>query len=245
MSSSRNPSLPPPEILSTVGAADELIDRVLAVRHPQQRGDTAARVMFGAYIKGFRRFVSIRELAARGAGEDAYVLLRSLLSLVARAAWVNWPTSISERRARFEGFQLHGYQEELRVAKEWEKAGMDVDLSDRDEIAAAAQALEAKDVKPMPSDAKLLRSLSMQPYYARIYGPASSHVHFSLDVALQHLVGVESVSLDEPQWEAADEALRLAVIVFGLLLEMSEQYVRHGLADTAASVVAGYLGLDG
>jgi hypothetical protein len=77
--------------------AEVLADRIIALvveRAPTlggTRGDTAGQVMFGAFVSGFRRFAAIRQLVARDEGTEAFILARSLLSIVARAAYVDSP----------------------------------------------------------------------------------------------------------------------------------------------------------
>lgn len=121
-------SQPPDDVDATLDAADAVIALVRSVEIGGGRGDTAGVVMHGAYLRGFRRLVSIRELAGRGAGEDAYVLLRALLSLVARALWVNQPSDSDERKARFLRFRRRDLEDGLRMIDE----GATIDLAPDD-----------------------------------------------------------------------------------------------------------------
>lgn len=192
--------------------------------------------MLGAYITGFRRFVAIRDLAASGAGKEAMILVRSLLSLVARASWVNEPSDVAERRQRFRSFDRRRLEDEIRISDEQREAGMPIDDVGRDEAQERLDKYRADRVTAMPSDRDLLLGLNLRLYYAHVYVPASGHVHFGLGEAVDGLVGAEVVALDQPYWEIANEALRLGIFVFGLLLEESETTVEHGLVERALEI---------
>jgi hypothetical protein len=79
----------------------------------------------------------------------------------------------------------------------------------------------------------LLKDLNLTPFYARLYRPGSDHVHFSLQIAIDELRGVENVTLEHGDRQLADEALRLAILTYGVLLLHSEKTVQHGLAASA------------
>jgi len=97
--------------------ADQIIGLVVE-RAPAlggTRGDAAGQVMFGAFVYGFRRFVAIRRLVARDEGTEAFILARSLLSIVARAAYVDSPQETEERHSRYERFHLTHLHERLKA----------------------------------------------------------------------------------------------------------------------------------
>lgn len=84
--------------------------------------------------------------------------------------------------------------------------------------------------------------MNLAPLYARLYRPGSEHVHFSLQVAVDELRGVESVTLEHGDRELADEALRLAILTYGVLLQLSEKTVGHGLHARVLERVQAVLG---
>ncbi len=81
--------------------ADQLIALVRGVDVGGVRADTAAAVMFSAYKTANRRLAAIVSLARDGYGTEAMILVRSLLSLLARAAYVDLPTDVAAREARY------------------------------------------------------------------------------------------------------------------------------------------------
>jgi hypothetical protein len=220
--------------------AAEIIELVRATPVGGHRDDTSGLVMLAAYALGFRRLVAIRDLAEKNAGAEAMILTRSLLSLVGRAAYVDAPTDPEERRRRFLQYQAQDLRETIRTVERLETAGFDpgADLERfRRDLA------EIGDVGTLPGDTELLRDhTGLARFHARIYGPGSDHVHFSTYAALSNIHGVEELDLDTGDAELADEALRLALVTFGRLLELSERAVRHGLNDEAVRRVGKLFG---
>ena len=103
--------------MSEIDAADAIIELIRA--NPPTAaigGDTPAGVMYGAYIHAFRRFVRIRDLARAGAGTEVVILTRALLSLVARAIWVDQSTDPDVRLARFEAWQKRELDDQAKTA---------------------------------------------------------------------------------------------------------------------------------
>jgi hypothetical protein len=87
-------------------------------------------------------------------------------------------------------------------------------------------------------DAKLLEELGLALHYERVYRPGSGYIHFSLRQAIDELrTGAEVVPLEQPQPGLADEALGLAILTFGLFLELSDRTVRHGPGAAALEIV--------
>jgi hypothetical protein len=166
----RQVSAPPRAPTQAEVLADQIIGLVLA-KAPSlggKRGDAAGQVMFGAFVYGFRRFVAIRQLAGRDEGAEALILARSLLSIVARAVYVDAPEDLAERRMRYEQYLVKDLRDRLKMVEDLLATGFDVE-----------------DTRP----------------------------GLSADPAL------------------ADEALRLAIMIYGTLLENSERAVGHGLHD--------------
>jgi hypothetical protein len=218
-----------PERTGVQTLADEIMELVRSTSVGGHRGDAAGLVMFAAYLHGFRRLAAIRLLAAAARGPEALILARSLLSLVARAAYVDAPVDASERERRFLQYRVHDLNEEARTFDALARAGFDV--SD-DRAGREAELADIGDVGGFPDDASLLRQhVGLEAFHARLYRPSSEHVHFSQRVALDAVAGIEQASLDDGDAELAEEALSLAIVTFGTLLELSERSVRHGLAQ--------------
>jgi len=227
-------STPEPSAVEQV--ADEMI--ALVRGHPDlggKRSDTAGLVMYGAYIRAFRRFTRIRQLAGEGAGEEAVILARSLLSIVARSVWVDIPDDPEERRRRFERYRKRQLQDELNEAEGLVSVGIDVDV-DVDELRGDLQQLA--DVPILPNDFDLLKSLGLTVYYERLYRLSSGYVHFSLRQAIDELrTAGEEVALERPEPELAEEALRLAILTYGLFLKLSQKTVEHDLGTRGLSII--------
>jgi uncharacterized protein DUF5677 len=229
---------------AAVAAADELIALVRSLpEHGGGRGDTAARVVHGAYVQGFRRFVSIRDLAARGAGEEAQILLRTLLSLVGRALWVNQPADSVERRERFRRYRRRDLEDGIRMIDDGKAIGLEPDDPGlRASLVAELDELKSDGVGGLPDDRSILTDVQMKPFHARIYASASEHVHFSLSTAVHSLSGVDTIHLEEPRWDIAEEALHLALLVFGFFLEQTDSLIGHGLTESAVRIADGLSG---
>jgi uncharacterized protein DUF5677 len=225
-------------IADALAVADELIDLVRGVGELGGfRGDTSALVMFGAFRRGFRRLLRIRELAAAGAGAEAAILTRSLLSILVRSAYVDEPDDSPTRHERFDRYRKRQRQDSLETSKLLQAAGFEVGEAELAELPTDLVADEARRVKDLPPDRQLFEMLDLHPLYARVYFPASDLMHFSLEEAVSDMLGVETVPLEAPEWNRASEALWLAVIVSGVLLERSERSVKHGLLDGAREIV--------
>jgi hypothetical protein len=229
------------ERTAVVKVADEVIALVRATPVGGGRGDTGGLIMVGAYAHGFRRLRAIRLLAGVGAGAEAMILARSLLSMLARAAYVDAPSDNEERRRRFLRYQANDLHEAIRARDRLEAAGFDVEYEEGELEEALA---EIGDVGGFPNDTALMRDhvAGLAPFHARIYGPSSDHVHFSQQAAIAGLYGAEEFDLDSRDPALADEALLLALITYGRLLELSEKTVGHGLTQRVADLVRGLFG---
>lgn len=223
------------ERLTVEDVADQIIELVRATPIGGTRGDSAALVMHGAYLRAFRRFERIRQIAATGAGEEAVILARSLLSLVARAVWVDLPDDKAERRARWERYAKHHLSERIKTLEGMKALGFNVDEEvidfDREQLKTVEHA------KGLPSDRQLLEQLNLHAWYHRLYRLSSDYAHFSLGVAIDELRGAEEVHFDRDDSDLADEALRLSVLIFGLFLHLSDKTVAHGLRGRVLPIV--------
>jgi hypothetical protein len=210
------------------------------------RGDTAAGVMYGAYVKAFRRYVRIRELAAQAAGEESMILARTLLSMIARAIWIDQSPDPAERARRFQSWKLRDLQDQLADVESLITAGFTVEGeaatdAGRQELREGIARIRAAD--SMPNDRELLQRLKMDSYYARLYRQGSSHVHFGLDAALDEITRSiqtgQDLPLERGNVALSEEALALANLTYGLFLDMAERTVQHGLTQRVAEAVEG------
>jgi hypothetical protein len=216
------------------GAADEIIELVRSTSVGGGRGDSSGLLMFSAYLQGYRRLRVIRDVARTGAGSEAVILARSLVSLVARAVYVDAPREPAERRRRFLQYRRRDLQDQIRTTRALVAAGFDID-DDLDEH--QREIAQIGDVGDLPSDASLMRSdAGLGVMYARVYAPGSDHVHFSQRVALGAVRGSEQVDLDARDPDLAAEALTLGVLTFGELLHRSERTIQHRLTDRVGEI---------
>jgi hypothetical protein len=226
------------ERTETQRVADEIIALVRALDDfGGGRGDAAGLVMHGAFVRAFRRFVTIRQLAGAGAGEEAVMLARSLLSILARSFWVDAPTDPSERRRRFDSYKKRQLQDELAEAEGLAAIGLEMEV-EADVGELRAQLAELATVPRLPPDAVLLKSLGLDVYYERLYRRGSGYLHFSLRTAIDELrSGAEVIALERPDPELSDDALSRAIFTYGLFLELSDKTVRHGLGAQVLEIV--------
>lgn len=211
--------------------ADEIIAVVEATEVGATRGDTSALAMYGAYVYGLRRFAAIRILAGIGDGHEAMILTRSLLSLVARAAYVDAPSDAAERKVRFERSEMTRLDELSKTAAALKSVGFEID-DDTAEVERELASLKHQGIKKLPNDRDLLlNEVNLAQFYARLYRPGSEHVHFSLSEAVGELRGKPEVSLRQGDVVLADEALQLAILTYAVLINVSDKSLRHGLRE--------------
>jgi Family of unknown function (DUF5677) len=219
--------------------ADVIID---LVRHnPPEggiRGDTGEAVMFGTYVRAFRRFIRIRDLARDDAGEEVMILARSLLSMIARAIWIDWPGSQDERRSRFERWKKRELTDELKEVRGLKTAGFPVTA---DLAVYESELAKLKDVRAMPGDADLLIAVGLNGYYARVYRLGSKHLHYTLQHATGELLAAvnagEDLPLERPDPELTAEALVLSILTYAMFLDAAEGTVKHGLTPRVAELL--------
>jgi hypothetical protein len=227
--------------LSEIEVADEILALVRGRSIGGVRGDTSGMAILGTHLQATRRLSHIRDLAFYGAGAEAFILTRSLLSMVARVLWVDKPGDPAERRDRFHRWWKQNVQEDIREQESLQKLGVDVDT----ELVELREELgQLEDVDGgFPSDRQLLEDeqLGLGPYYSRVYMPASGHVHYSLRSAVEEVQAAnrthEDLDLDRRDYELAKEALRLAILTYGFFVEQSEKTLRHGLSAEVLSII--------
>jgi hypothetical protein len=223
------------EPLTAQDVAAQLSEMVRATPVGGNRGDSAGQVMHGAYLRAYRRLVRIREIAATGAGEEAVILARSLLSLIARAVWVDIPTDPAERRSRWERYAKAYLTDKIKTLEGLQAFGFDVEQDvldfEREQLKTVEHAAG------FPPDRQVLEQLNLHHWYHRLYRLSSEYAHFSLGVAIDELTDAEEVHFERDDSDLADEALRLAVFVYGMFLHLSDKTVEHGLTDRVLPLI--------
>lgn len=216
--------------------ADKLIEVVRSHEAGGHRSDAADQVMVAAYVKGLRRFIAIRRLAGLGAGPEAMILARSLLSMVARATYVAGPVDPIVRRERWHEFARSDRKRVIEALEGLRTAGFDIEESEIDEV--RGELLELGEGRSLPGDKQLLETVGLSAYYHRLYRIGSDFVHFGLGLSIDEVAGdVEHVQLDAGEDDVADEALVLACLVYATLIHVSDRAVEHGLGDDVKDLV--------
>ena len=201
-----------------------------------------------AYGRAHRCMRSIRDLAEREEADDAFVLTRALVSLVAVSLWLVKPDDAAEREERFDSWR-RSWVENTAKALEYERSlGHEPNL-DPDHIRTIANDLKERGVAQLPPERNLLADRNLEAMYAKVYRPASDVAHFSLGAALDTLVehpdrasgqgGV--VHLDTPDRERAIEALQNAAFTYGSFLAGCKTIIPHGVHRLAASELNAYV----
>jgi hypothetical protein len=241
---------PPPSLVRLCGAVDTILAAVeqatIDSPGPAQR-DLNDTFLTAAYGRAYRCLRSIRQLAGRGEADDALILTRALLSVVARSLYVVQPERGDERERRAAMWRRTWAEDALRAIDDLSASGFEPE-DDRDRIERIAEAEKGRGVPRLPNDRDLLMGLGLSIYYARVYRLTSDVVHYSignmLDGFLEYpdkVVGGGRVGLKLPDGRRAEEALWLAAIVFGQFLELSEPIIRHGVTPTARREIAEYM----
>jgi hypothetical protein len=203
-----------------------------------------------AYGRAYRCLRSIRELACRGEADDAMILTRALLSIVARSLYLVAPDDQDERARRFDSARRSWAEQALSTLDALTAAGFEP-ADDRDRIAGIVTSTEEHGVPPLPNDRDVLASLELEPFYARVYKLASDVIHYSIGSALggflvdglpdQYAGTRADVALELRDDDRAEDALALAVIIYGEFLERSEAVIGHGVTETARREVEAYM----
>jgi len=227
-------------MMEELAAADAIIELVGA--NPPEggvRGDTGEATMFGTYPRAYRRFMRIRDLGRLGAGEEALILARSLLSMIARAMWVDWSSDKAERVDRFNRWKKRELEDDIQEAKGLQVVGFAVDLDLTD---YAKQLDELGNARAMPNDFDILKSMDLTAFYERVYRPGSRHLHYSLHHALDELIRAansgEDLPLERVDEDLVAEALVVSILTYAMLLDAAEGTVKHGLTPRVAEILA-------
>jgi Family of unknown function (DUF5677) len=245
---------PEPSGLDRICAVvDTILDAVK--KAPTESPGAAAKdvndaFLAAAYGRAFRCMRSIRELAGRGEADDAFILTRALLTIVARSLCLVESDDPEERERRFDSARRSWAEEALHALDELEAAGFEP-TDERERIERIVEATKGRGVPRLPSERKLLSQLGLRPYYARVYKLASDRVHYSIGSALggflpggfpDRLTGAGGqVALELRDDEGAEEALALATIVYGQFLEKCEAVIPHGVTASARRELVEYL----
>jgi hypothetical protein len=187
--------------------------------------------------------VSIRDLACRGEADDALILARSLLLIVARALYLIEPDDPEERARRLASARRSWAKEALHTLEDLDSTGFEP-ADNRAKIADIEEAEKAGGVPLLPNDRDLLAELGLAAYYARVYRLASDTVHYSIGSALHGfleypdpVIGGGRVQLKKPDGGRAEEALALAAITYGEFLDRCDPIIRHGISPAAQRLV--------
>jgi hypothetical protein len=92
-----------------------------------REGDLNDQYMAGAVLHAARRFRWIRRTAREGAGQEAMILTRSLVSTALRAAYLTLPEDATERRRRYLQMYLRYIDDMKRLSDEGERHGVGLD----------------------------------------------------------------------------------------------------------------------
>jgi hypothetical protein len=203
---------------------------------PRDLNDT---FLGAAYARAYRCVRSIKELAWRGEADDALILTRALLSVIARSLYIVESDDAEERERRAAAWRRRWAEDALATIDDLAETGFDP-ADDRDRIADIAELEKARGAPRLPPDREMLAALGLSVYYARVYRLASDVVHYSIGIALDgfveypdKIVGGGRVALKRPDAERAEEALTLAAITYGEFLERCEPVIRHGVTPEA------------
>jgi Family of unknown function (DUF5677) len=237
----------------------EIADRVLELVRQWAPGDAGppARdwndlLLITAFTRAYRCMCSIRELAGRGEADDAAILTRALLALTLRYVWLARVDDEDERNDRRRRLTLRWASDRATLGEELEDLGY-FEAGTAAPFRATAEQLERECVRRMPDDAAIAKRLDrelgleeprfLELVYARIYRTTSDVAHYGIGAALEGFAALPSAAdlgvlpLHHPDEERAAEALGLALVTYGVFLELSEPIVQHGLADQVAELI--------
>jgi Family of unknown function (DUF5677) len=221
--------------------ASEILALVGKVEVGGHEGDSAGQVMFGAYLRAYRRFLAITQLAREGAGDEVIVLTRSLLNLVARAMWVDWPIDIHERHERWKRFAKRFAQDQILTAEGLQAAGVVLDEDDEERLVEHRRTVaDLADAAGLPPDRNMLESLNLDIFYHRLYRMASDFEHFSFGVAVTEMQTGKAIHFEPSDFTLANEGLLLAIVTYGMFLDFSEKTVKHGIKSSIEALIRGH-----
>jgi hypothetical protein len=203
------------------------------------------------YTRAFRCFRSIRDLAADGRQDDAFVLLRSLVSVVLRSLYVAASDDADERELRQ---RLLGYEEiesdEKRIRLGGAGPGEASRLPELQQmLTASKQWFKATGKRPaVPSEADVAAALGVPALYQVAYRIASKSTHHSLIAMLNSFGGdfdgtkmIRPVPLHKKEPELAEQALIWAIITYAEFLERAEPVLKLGVAEPAHDIAYPWL----
>ena len=220
--------------------AEEVADQMLLIVETEVSSitaspdlDLAGVLMFGAFRRAYSRFIYIRKLVREGAGEEAIILARSLVSLLARSGWVNTSEMPAEREIRYRRFAKTYLKERLAFLLALDEAGMQTNPEEISRVRADLDSLVT--AKELPPDRQLLEELGLQVFHAWIYRLGSEYAHFSLGAALGEAIAVDEIGRREE--ELATVALSVAILCYGAFLESSQKALGHDFGTRAWELV--------
>jgi len=210
-----------------------------------EQGDEARSFLVVAYGRAYRATRSVRLLAAAPncEADDAIVVCRTLVSVVARSLWLAEPEHLADRAYRFLQWRCCYAHDERFTLVDLRRQGFEVDRELYDQVGRAAKSM--KGVEPMPGDRALLKELGLSHIYAQVHRRGSDVAHWSLGSAADGFIGPvtpgvlegRTVPLQNPQPERAALVLAFAAITYGTFLERCEPFIRHGQTGLASSLL--------
>jgi hypothetical protein len=242
------------------GAADRVLELV-AARLPKVAPnirDWNDRLFVEAFARAYNCLGSIRVLAERRAAEDAAVLTRALVSLTLQYLWLICPDEEEERRNRLRRLERKWASERATLGEELTDLGYlprDADAEELQQQVAEfrerADTLKAESVPSMLGERDMAIALDRElelevpRFFELVYARSSrttSHVaHFGIGAALGGFVDPPedpgALSLDRADEDDAAEALGLALVTFGVLVDIGEPVLRSGLAEEIAELI--------
>jgi hypothetical protein len=114
--------------------------------------------------------------------------------------------------------------------------GVGFSVEEADIASVREQFRTVEHADPFPSEWQLLKALNLQAVYERVYREASGFVHFSFATAIDELDRPE-VHYERDEWPLADEALLVAVGIYEIFLQASDQRLGHGLGPRVHALI--------
>ena len=182
-------NLPPQSLVrlcAVVGAMLEAVEKATSTSPGPAPRDLNDAFLGAAY--GHARTAacarSVNSHVAAKQEDDALILTRSLLLIVAQALYLVEPDDQAERERRLASARRSWAREAVRTLDHLAATGFEP-TDDRERIADMEEEAKAKGVPPLPSEtANFYANIGLRAYYARVYRLASDVVHYSIGSAL-------------------------------------------------------------
>lgn len=166
-----------------VAVVDEVLEAVEnALTGELEIADNAESFLLVAYSRAWRCVRATRALAAWPTcdADNAFVLTRALLSMVARSLSIVAPEDLAERASRFHQWQFSSALERKKLLKDWARLGFDPTPEAIEQVEGAIARMRADGIRELPPEQQLLAQLGLEPFYARAYGSRWQRVAIGL-----------------------------------------------------------------